>query len=191
ALPLAARGLRLAGIEASPLMVEKMRAKPGGADIPVVIGDMATAKMEGRFDLVFLIFNTLFNLTTRTAQQDCFCNAAAHLNPGGLFVIETVMPDTAEFVHGQRLRIRKRTKDCQVLEAAIHDPDNQRIDYQYIRMEGEGVEITPLPIRYASPQEIDEMAASAGFALTQRWGGWRRAPFASESDMHISVYRTA
>lgn len=189
ALPLAARGLQVAGIEASPLMVEKMRAKPGGADIPVIIGDMAVAKMEGVFDLAFLIFNTLFNLTTQEAQQQCFENAAAHLRSGGRFVIETYVPDLSAFKNDTSFQTRKQDEEAVVLEAAAHDAEAQRINYQYIRIDRAGVQLTPLPIRYAVPDEIDQMAARAGFDLEDRFGSWGCAPFTADRDMHVSVYK--
>lgn len=189
ALPLAARGLAVAGIEASPLMVEKMRAKPGGHDIPVTIGDMAVAKVAGAFDLAFLVFNTLFNLTTKQAQEDCFKNAAAHLNLGGAFVIETNVPDLAMFENGTSFRTRKQEKGVIVVEAAAHEAATQRINYQYIRVDAAGVQLTPLPIRYAMPDEIDEMAQAAGLTLENRFGSWERAPFTPQSVMHVSVYR--
>ncbi len=188
-LPLAARGLEVHGVEASPKMVEKLREKPGGAAIPVLIADMAAFQLDERFDFAFLIFNTLFNLTSQDDQVQCFQCAADHLKPGGAFVIETYIPRLAEFDGGQSLRTRRVDFEGPVLEAAVHDPVRQRVDYQYVRVSNAGVTTTPLPIRYAWPAEIDLMARLAGLFLEARWGGWRKEPFTAESATHVSVYR--
>ena len=191
ALPLAARGLAVEGVDASPAMVAKLRAKPGGEAIPVLIGDIAETAPAGAFDLVYLAFNTLFNLTSQDAQVRCFQNAAARLSSRGLFVIETFVPDLTRFSGGQSLRTRSVTFDSLTLEAALHDPVTQRVEYQRVRMTPDGTKLTPLPMRYAWPAEIDLMARLAGLELRQRWGGWDRAPFTAESKVHVSVYARA
>ena len=189
ALPLAARGCRIEGIEASPLMVEKLREKPGGHAIPVTIGDMSEVRAEGTFDFIFLIFNTLFNLTSQDAQVKCFHNAAAMLAPGGAFLVEAFVPDLTQFHDHRSVKPRHVGFSSLALEAAVHDPTTQRIDYQVLRVTAEGTRLTPLPMRYAWPQETDLMAQLAGLELENRWGGWDKSAFTADSRMHISVYR--
>jgi SAM-dependent methyltransferase len=189
ALPLAKRGCRIEGIEASPDMVAKLREKPGGADIPVTLGDMAVVKAEGEFDFIFLIFNTLFNLTSQAAQVACFRNAASMLAPGGAFLIEAFVPDLTQFHDHRGMKPRHVGFSSMALEASIHDPTTQRIDYQVLRITKNGFQLTPLPMRYAWPQETDLMAELAGLSLENRWGGWDKNAFTADSRMHISVYR--
>tara|TARA_R110002051_G_scaffold10868_4_gene40652 strand:- start:4001 stop:4735 length:735 start_codon:yes stop_codon:yes gene_type:complete len=189
ALPMAARGCRIEGIEASPLMVEKLREKPGGQDIPVMVGDMSEVRAEGDFDFIFLIFNTLYNLTSQAAQVKCFRNAAAMLAPGGAFLIEAFVPDLSQFHDHRSVKPRHVSFGALALEAAVHDPVTQRIDYQVLRVTSEGTRLTPLPMRYAWPQETDLMAQLAGLELESRWGGWDKCAFTADSRMHISVYR--
>jgi SAM-dependent methyltransferase len=189
ALPLVARGCRIEGIEASPLMVEKLRQKPGGHNIPVTVGDMSVVRAEGAFDFIFLIFNTLYNLTSQDAQVACFRNAAAMLAPGGAFLVEAFVPDLAQFHDHRSVKPRHIGFSSLALEAAIHDPTTQRIDYQVLRVTPEGTKLTPLPMRYAWPQETDLMAQLAGMHLETRWGGWDKSPFTADSRMHVSVYR--
>ena len=123
------------------------------------------------------------------AQVDCFRNAAGMLAPGGAFLIEAFVPDLAQFHDHRSTRPRYIGFHSLFLEAAIHDPVTQRIDYQNVRITPEGVRLTPLPMRYAWPQETDLMAQLAGLSLENRWGGWDRSPFTADSRMHISVYR--
>ncbi|MBI1187484.1 MAG: methyltransferase domain-containing protein [Alphaproteobacteria bacterium] len=189
ALPLAARGLSVHGIDASPDMIAGLRAKPGGAAVPVTIGDIADFTVEGGpFDLVVLIFNTLFNLTTLDAQVNCFKCAAAHLASNGRFVIEAFVPDVAAFRNGQSFRVREITAQSLAFDAARHDPVSQTIEYQIVRMRDGAFSLTPLPMRYAWPSELDLMARLAGLELHERWSDWTRAPFTAESRAHISVY---
>ncbi len=189
ALPLAALGHDVSGIEGSPEMVEKLRAKPGGADLDVRIGDMADVGIEGPFDHVFLVFNTLFNLTSQEAQVRLFANVANRLAPGGSFLVETFVPDLSGFRDGQRVMTRRLDMTSVWLEAATHDPVAQRIEFQRIRITPEGTRLVPLPMRYAWPAEIDLMARLAGLVPEARWGGWAREPFTSQSRMHVSLYR--
>lgn len=191
ALPLARRGLSVHGIDASPEMIAKLREKPGGDAIPVTIGDIADVPADGEFDLIFLVFNTLFNLTTQAAQVRCFENAAKHLSANGLFAIEAFVPDVARFNDGQSLRLSDLSSGALTIEAARHDPVMQTIDYQYIRVTADGTRLTPLPMRYAWPAEIDLMARLAGLELRDRWGDWARSPFDAASRTHISVYGRA
>ena len=189
ALPLAGRGLAIQGLDASPEMVAQLRRKPGGDAIPVTIGDMTDVPVEGTFDFIFLIFNTLFNLTSQSEQVRCFANVAGHLNDHGAFLVEAFVPDVARFRNGQILRTTHVDFASVTLEAAIHDPVAQVVEYQYIRMTRDGVSLTPLPMRYAWPAEIDLMARLAGLELEQRWGGWDRSPFTAKSEMHVSIFR--
>ena len=192
ALPLAARGLSVCGIEASPEMVAKLRAKPGGDAIPVTIGDMAEARVEGTFDLVFLVFNTIFNLTSQEAQVRCFQNAARHLTDRGVFVIETVLPELDGIENGFGVRGMRVTKDSTCFEVVAHDPVAQTMDYQRIVITSDGqTELRPLAGRYAWPSELDLMARLAGLRLRDRWGWWDRRPFTAESKSHVSVYAKA
>lgn len=189
ALPLAAKGHDVSGVEGSPEMVAKLRDKPGGADLHVVVGDMADVPIEGPFGHVFLVFNTLFNLTSQEAQVRCFRNVAERLEPGGSFLIETFVPDLSGFEGGQRLRTLRLDMESVWLEAATHDPVAQLLEFQRIRITPEGTRLVPLPMRYAWPAEIDLMARLAGLTLENRWGGFRREPFNAESGMHVSLYR--
>jgi SAM-dependent methyltransferase len=188
ALPLAARGLSISGIEGSPAMIAKLREKPGGDAIPVVIGDFADVAIEGEFDLVFVAFNTLFNLTSQEAQVRCFQNVAKRLTDGGVFVIETFVPDLTQFTNGQRIQASHLSMGSLVLEAALHDPIAQTIDYQRARITSAGIRLAPLRMRYAWPSEIDLMARHAGLELRERWDGWSQGPFTAASRAHVSVY---
>lgn len=191
ALPLARRGLPVHGIEASPAMLEKLREKPGGDAIPVTLGDLADVGVEGRFDLVFLVFNTLFNLPSQESQVRCFRNVARHLSTRGAFVVEAFVPRPADFTDGQALRTVDLTAESTTLEAALHDPVGQTVQYQYIVIDVEGVRLYPVPMRYAWPAELDLMARLAGLELRERWGGWDRSPFTAASRGHVSVYAPA
>ncbi len=185
ALPLAERGLSVQGIDASEAMVAKLREKPGGDAIPVTIGDFADVAVEGPFDLIYLVFNTLFNLTTQDAQVRCFRNVARRLSSRGLFVVEAFVPEIAE---EQSVRTEQITADSVVLEAALHDRVSQTVQYQYIVITDAGVRLYPVPMRYAWPSEIDLMSRLAGLELRQRWADWERSPFTASSTAHVSVY---
>ena len=188
ALPLAARGLTVHGIEASKEMVANLREKPGGSTITVEIGDMSKVRLNDTFDLIYLVFNTIFNLTTQEAQVRCFQNAARHLNPGGLFVIETVVPDLSGYVDGQRMKGSWARMDSARLEIAIHDPILQTVQFQRIVISEEGTQMTPHFMRYAWPSELDLMAQLAGLERRERWAWWDRSPFTANSKSHVTVY---
>lgn len=189
ALPLATRGLSVHGIDASKEMVEKLREKPGGDAIPVTIGDMAETRVEGAFDLVFLVFNTILNLTSQEAQVRCFQNAADHLTGKGVFVIETVLPELDGVVNGHAVRGMGVTKDSARFEVVTHDPVTQTLNYQRVVISGDGTaKLHPLAMRYAWPSEFDLMARLAGLELRHRWGWWDRRPFTAKSTSHVSVY---
>jgi SAM-dependent methyltransferase len=187
-IPLAENGLEISGIEGSPDMVEKLREKPGGKNIPVVIGDIADVEIEGPFDHVFLVFNTLFNLTSQEAQVRCFRNVARRLREGGTFLVETFVPDAEHIRSGQWIRTMKVDFSSVWIEAAQHDPIAQTFDFQRIRIAESGLRLVPLVMRYAFPPEMDLMAQLAGLRLKNRWGGWRREPFTADSKMHVSLY---
>ena len=191
ALPLAARGLAVSGIEASEEMVAKLREKPGGSAIPVAIGDMAEVRMKGTFDLIYLVFNTIFNLTTQEAQVRCFKNAERHLSAKGLFVVETVVPDFSEYVDGQRMKGSWANVDAARFEIAIQDPVAQTVAFQRIVISEDGTKMAPHFMRYAWPSELDLMAKLAGLERRERWAWWDRSPFTASSKSHVTLYGRA
>jgi SAM-dependent methyltransferase len=189
ALPLAARGITVEGIDASAAMVERLRAKPGGESIPVTIGDMAQVPVSGRFRLVYLVFNTLFGLLSQERQAECFGNVARVLEPGGIFVIECFVPDLARFDRDQRVQARSVAEDSVIIEVSRHDKARQRVTTQMITLDGQGTQLRPVVIRYSWPSELDLMASQAGLRLTERHADWDRRPFTSASGGHVSVYQ--
>jgi len=191
AVPLAQRGVDVEGIEGSAAMVELMRAKPGGASIPTVIGDMADVAVTGPFRLAYLVFNTLFNLPSQARQIDCFRNVAKVLEPGGLFVIECFIQDVTEFDRGQRVATRALSEDSVSMEFLLHDPVEQAVTYQRVTFDAEGTKLRPLRLRYCWPSELDLMARLAGLRLRERYNGWDRSPFTAASRQHVSVYELA
>jgi SAM-dependent methyltransferase len=188
ALPLKERGIEVHGVDISEAMVEKLRAKPGGADIPVTMGNFAEVPVYGEYPLVYLVFNTLFALTTQEEQISCFANVAAHLAPGGVFVIECFWPDIARFDRHQRIGVDRITRDSVSLETTRHDPVNQRSESLHVVLKESGTELYPVIVRYAYPSELDLMARLAGLRLRDRFGGWRKQPFTSDSPSHVSIY---
>jgi len=188
ALPLAHRGVAVSGIDASPAMVARLRAKPGGDRIPVTIGDFADVDVDGSFALVFVVYNTFFALLDQATQQRCFERVAAHLAPGGRFVIEAFVPDLSRFERGQRVEVRHLDGDSALLMLSRHHPATQRVDSMLIRISNDRVRTWPVPIRYSYPTELDLMAGHAGLRLEQRWGGWACEPYTDSSVKHVSVY---
>jgi SAM-dependent methyltransferase len=186
ALPLAERGVRVAGIDSSEAMVARFRAKPGGGDLEVAIGDFASTRVGGEFALVYLIFNTINNLVTQDAQVACFENAAAHLGRGGRFVIETAVPDLQNLPVGQT--IIPFLAEPGGVSFDVYDVVSQRFSSQHFDFVDGRVEAHPVEFRYAWPAELDLMARLAGLRLQDRWAGWRREPFTSLSRGHVSVY---
>ncbi|MCW2609517.1 MAG: hypothetical protein QOC93_1634 [Actinomycetota bacterium] len=189
ALPLAARGLTVAGIDGSPEMVAGLRAKPGGDLLDVVVGDFSAVRVEGRFALVVLAVNTVFALPDQAAQVRCFRNAAAHLRPGGRFVVEAWIPDPGAFRHGTALRPVLVDEDVVVVEAAVLHPAEQRMTTTTLRFTEDGVRLLPANHRYAWPAELDLMAELAGLVREVRWADWAGTPFGDESRHHVTVYR--
>jgi len=187
ALPLAERGVRVTGIDSSEAMVARLRAKPGAESIEVAIGDFASTRVAGEFAVVYLVFNTIFNLVTQDAQVACFENAAAHLRSGGRFVIETGVPDLQLLPLGQTV-IPFRA-DPGGVSFDVYDVVTQQFSSQHYVFAESGVEAHPFEFRYAWPAELDLMARIAGLALEGRYAGWRREPFTALSRSHVSLYR--
>jgi SAM-dependent methyltransferase len=188
ALGLLGRGIRVCGIDASPAMVEKLRAKPGGDTIPVTIGDFADVKVAGQFSLIYVVFNTFFGLLSQEAQVKCFERVGRHLTPDGAFVIEAFVPDLAMFARGQHVDARHVDATTVNLHAAVHDPVTQQVHSANMLLSEGQIRIYPIQIRYAWPSELDLMARLAGMRLRERFGGWKREPFDKLSRFHVSVY---
>ena len=187
ALPLAARGVPVAGIELSTAMVDRLRAKDGGADIDVTIGDMATTTLGRTFRLVYLVFNTIGNLTTQDAQVACFANAAAHLEPGGCFVIENGVPDLRRLPPGEDARVFAHAPGYVGYDRYTDLVAQQATSHHFVVDDAGGRELTT-PFRYVWPSELDLMARLAGMSLRHRWADWHRSPFTGESTSHVSVW---
>jgi SAM-dependent methyltransferase len=191
ALPLVERGFTVHGIDASPAMVQKLRGKPRGDRIAVVMGDFADMAIAGRFSLIFVAFNTFFGLSSQDDQLRCFAGVAEHLADDGLFVIEAFVPDLSRFDRGQRVGVTEVGADTVYLETGVHDPVSQRIRSQQIVISARGVQLYPVQVRYAWPSELDLMARLAGLRLRERWASWGRQPFVASSGAHVSVYQRA
>lgn len=186
ALPLAARGVDLHGIDLSPAMVAKLRAKPGGEAIPVTMGSFADVAVEGEFSLIFVAYNSFFALQTQDEQVRCFQNVAAHLAPGGAFVLEAFVPQSANFSGG--LKVTAVTDERVGLKISEHDPVGQRLKSQHVVIRNGEIQLYPVEVRYAWPAELDLMARIAGLRLRHRWSNWNRDEIGPESERHISVY---
>ncbi|HEX5299015.1 MAG TPA: class I SAM-dependent methyltransferase [Streptosporangiaceae bacterium] len=186
ALPLAARGVEVHGIDLSRAMVARMRAKPGGDAIGVTIGDFAATRVEGTFSLVYLVFNTIMNVTTQDAQVACFRNAAAHLAPGGRFVVEVGVPELRKLPPGQSAVPSGVSPTRWAFD--LYDTATQAMSSNYVTVEDGRGRYRSIPFRYVWPSELDLMAQLAGMRLRDRWEGWAREPFTSESGQHVSVW---
>jgi SAM-dependent methyltransferase len=187
ALPLARRGVAVHGIDLSRAMVSKLRAKPGGAEIPVVIGDFATTTLDGAFSLAYLVFNTISNLTTQAAQVACFRNVAAHLDPGGCFVIEVDIPGLRQLPPGETIRAFHVSETRWGIDE--YDVATQGLKSHHFSIVDGQLERVAVPFRYTWPSELDLMAELAGMSLRERWSGWNREPFTSDSRKHISLWK--
>jgi SAM-dependent methyltransferase len=187
ALPLAARGVPVHGIDLSEAMVGKLRAKPGGDAIPVTIGDFASTRVDATFTLAYLVFNTISNLTTQDEQVACFENVAAHLEPGGCFVIEVEVPGLQRLPHGERFVVF-HVGDTHVGVDEYDVATQGLVSHHLQRTEGGGYERSSGPFRYVWPSELDLMARIAGMRLRERFAGWKREPFTNESTKHVSVW---
>jgi SAM-dependent methyltransferase len=186
ALPLARRGVRVHGIDLSEAMVARLRAKPGADEIDVTIGDFATTRVDGTFSVAYLVANTIMNLTTQDEQVACFQNAADHLEPGGSFVIEVGVPGLRRLPPGETFQ----PFDVSPTHLGFDEYDVARqglVSHHYWIEDGR-VEVLSPPFRYVWPSELDLMARLAGMSLRERWSGWKREPFTSESTMHVSVW---
>jgi SAM-dependent methyltransferase len=184
AVPLAERGVKVAGMDNSEAMLRRLREK--ATEIEAVEGDMATTHVEGDFSLVYLVFNTIFNLTTQDGQVACFENAAAHLQPGGRFVIEARVPEIQRLPPGQS--VLPWRADPGGMSYYVYDVVTQRLSGQHYYFKDGLIEASPTEMRYAWPAELDLMARIAGMRLAHRWGGWKKEPFTNLSPSHISVY---
>ena len=189
ALPLAERGIHVDGIDFSPAMVARLRAKPGGDRITVTMGNFADVAVPGTYRLIYLVFNTLFNLLTQDEQVRCFENVAAHLTDDGSFVVEAFVPTfltrlrSDQYVDAEAIRVNEVW-----LDVGRHDPVTQLLEESHVVLSSEGVRVHPIVTRYAWPSELDLMARIAGLRLKERWAGWNREPFTSASSAHVSVY---
>ncbi|MFI0778593.1 class I SAM-dependent DNA methyltransferase [Streptomyces sp. NPDC021212] len=187
ALPLAARGVPVHGIDLSEAMVARLREKPGGDAIGVTIGDFATARVDGSFSVAYLVFNTIMNLTTQEAQVACFRNVAEHLAPGGCFLIEVMIPELRKLPPGQHIvpfHVGATRWGFDTYEVAT-----QTMSSHHLQIAEDGrATYTPMPFRYVWPAELDLMARLAGLRLRDRWEGWAREPFTNDSPRHVSVW---
>lgn len=189
ALPLATKGVQVDGIELSPAMVEQLRTKAGGQQMEVVIGDMSEATTHRRYDLVYIVFNSIFNVLTVEGQIHCFENAARHLNRNGYFVVETALPHAwvppgqPDFVHTEHIGL-----DAVVLDVARYDPVTQLLEENHVRLTTKGITMNPIVCRLITPGEMDLMARMAGLRLVERHATWQRTKFDAHSTAHISVY---
>jgi SAM-dependent methyltransferase len=190
ALPLSERGVRVHGIELSPAMVEELRAKPGAEEIGVTIGDCATTRVEGTFKLAFLVRNTIMNLTSQDEQVECFRNVAAHLEPGGCFVIEVVVPALRQLPPGETVRAFTVTPTHLGFDEYVDLAAQISLSHHYWVVDGQ-LETFSAPFRYVWPSELDLMARLAGMTLRGRWSDWDREPFTSDSRSHVSVWEKA
>ena len=189
ALPLTAKGVRVDGIELSPHMVEKLRAKPEGRNINVIVGDMSSATTDRQYPLVYLVYNTIFNLLTADDQIHCFENAARHLTKDGVFVVETALPhvwispNKPDYVHAEYVG-----KETVGLDVARYDPVTQLLEENHIEFTSQGIRMSPIVCRLITPGEMDLMARIAGMRLIQRFANWERSTFDANSKMHVSIY---
>jgi SAM-dependent methyltransferase len=186
ALPLARRGVPVHGIDLSNAMAARLGAKPGGEDIGVTIGDFATTTVDGTFSVAYLVFNTISNLTTQAEQVACFRNVAAHLEPGGCFVIEVGVPDLQRVPPGETFHVFHMSETRWGIDE--YDVAAQGLISHHLELVDGKLEQVSIPFRYAWPAELDLMAQLAGMSLRERWSGWKREPFTSESEQHVSVW---
>ena len=186
ALPLAQRGVTVQGIELSKAMVEELRAKPGGGAIAVTIGDFATTTVDGSFSLAYLVYNTIMNLTTQAAQVACFRNVASHLEQGGCFVIEVMIPELRRLPPGETFRVFHDSEGSWGIDE--YDVATQGLISHHLEEVDGALERVSVPFRYVWPGELDLMAELAGMTLRERWSGWDREPFTNDSREHVSVW---
>jgi len=189
ALPLAQRGLRVDGIDISEAMVARLRAKPGGDKLAVSIGNYADVPVPGSYRLVYVVFNTIFNLLTQDEQVRCFENVAAHLTPDGAFVVEALVPSYLYRLRdNQYVDAEAVTLDGVGFDVARFDPVTQLLHENHVTISASGIRVNPIVTRNTWPSELDLMARIAGLRLVDRWGGWQLEPFTGDSARHVSVY---
>jgi SAM-dependent methyltransferase len=186
AIPLAKRGIRVHGIDLSEAMLARLRAKPGAEEIDVTTGDFSTTTVEGIFSVAYLVFNSIGNLTTQAAQVACFRNVAAHLEPGGCFVIEVGIPNLQRLPPGETMRVFHASQKHWGIDE--YDVANQRLTSHHFELVDGRFERLSMPFRYTWPAELDLMAQLGGMRLRERWSGWKREPFTSDSRKHVSVW---
>ena len=191
ALPLSQAGVEVHGIDASPAMLDKLTAKPGAEKIHTYTGNFADLAVEGQFDLIFVVFNTFFNLQNQAEQARCFQNVAKRLTPDGVFVIEAFVPDMTRFIDRQTVRAINIDEYGVRLEVTQLELVKQQIRSQHVFLTEDGVRLFPVKIRFAWPSELDLMATLAGLELQHRWGSWDRDQLTDGSSRHISVYGRA
>lgn len=191
ALPLQAMGVEVHGIDASSAMVARLKTKPGGERISVTAGDFTSVDLREKFSLVYVVFNTIFSPPTQEDQIRCFENAARHLAPGGVFVVEAFVPDLKRFTDGQSLRVIEMDNNLLQIDASQVDIPRQMITAQHVHLSQKGIQIFPVQLRYIWPAEMDLMARLAGLRLRSRWGGWEQSAFTAASQRHISLYELA
>lgn len=187
ALPLADRGVAVSGIELSPAMARQLRAKHGGDAIDITIGDFASTSVGSRFALVYLVFNTIMNLTTQEEQVRCFANAVAHLRPGGCFVVEAMMPQLRRLPPGEKWVTFEYGPNALGIDE--YHVASQRLVSHHLTMDGDRGVRRSVPFRYVWPSELDLMARMANLTFKGRYADWDRAPFTDESRSHVSVWR--
>lgn len=189
AIPLVERGLDVTGIDASTAMLDRMAAKPGGDRVTALLGDMAEPPVDDRrFGLVFVAYNTLFNLVEPGDQQRCLANVAALLTEHGSLVVEAFVPDPASPAN-DAVTPRRVTADRVVLSVSRSDPGRQEVQGQYVDITEAGIKLRPWHIRWSTPSQLDEMAAGVGLRLAERWATWTGEPFHADAAAHISIYR--
>jgi SAM-dependent methyltransferase len=188
ALPLAATGVEVHGIDASEAMVERLRSKPGGGAIQVTIGDFRDFSLHATFTVIYVPFNTFFSLLSQDDQVACFRTVARHLTTGGVFVMEAFVFDAGMFDRGQRVSVSNLEPGRVWLDVSNTDPVTQRTDSLHVVIGEEGIRLLPVKIRYAHVSELDLMARLAGLRLRERWGDWDGTPFSRSSGKHISVW---
>ena len=189
ALPLVQRGLRVDGIDASQEMVKSLRRKPGGDQLTVSMGDFTDFDLDKTYALIFVAFNTLFNLRSQAEQVSCFEAVSRHLTSDGAFVVEAFVPDVGRFSRNQRINASEIAIDKVIIDVTHHDPVAQEVASQHILITEQGIRLLPVLARYAYPSELDLMARLAGLQLDERWADWDGSLFSSGSEKHVSVYR--
>ena len=188
AIPLKEAGVEVLEIDASEAMVARLRAKPGGADIPVTLADFTDIEVEGQFRVVYVPFTTFFTLASQDEQVRCLQSVTKHLEPGGCFVLDVFVPDLTRFTMNQSTTTQEVALDHVLIDAMRHDPVAQTITGHHVVIDETGTRLYPLRVRYATPSELDLMARLAGLVLQDRFGWYDRSPFTAQSTRHVSVY---